>query len=351
MYIEPLTYPANFLRHNSINALSLLFSHVNVLCPTEDEDLSPCSTQGMDGRLYINRLVTSPLGKRQKKFRRILDQMHTWGEQMGLDNKSVADSIHTEAFKPATESITSILTSMRKKKVQDPLLKTRLFLQIALENDMQDDLLEIEVKTLAKKQRNLTEIMGGTPHKTDPSISMAPERSPANTYGIKMLNMPSKRLKAWMKFANRYQDNPLQTWPVGESVAVKDIMDRAYEKATGRIAVDLMNVNMPGEAYAPDLKTKLRDGLSKLMDNIRDELERNDGSDIMENDLIKNICTRIEVSIDAKKIQKNPGPIFNLTLYPGIHMDDLFPMAAGLKKRKKPPRLFSSWCRGSFYLL
>lgn len=351
MYIEPLIFPVNFLRHNSINTLSLLFSRVNIICPTENEDLSPCSAPGTGDRLYINRVITSPLGKKQKKFRGLLDQMRRWGKQMGLDNRSVAESIHTEAFKPAIESITSILTSMREKKTQDPLLKTRLFLQIALENDMQDDLLAIEVKTLEKKQHDLTAIMGGTPHKTDPSISMAPERFPANPYGIKMLNMPAKRIKAWMKLANRYQDEPLQTWPVGESIAAKDIMDRAYEKATGHVAIDLMNIQMPAETYAPDLGKKLKDGMSKLMDNIREELDHNDGADIIHNDLIKNICKRIEVSIDPRKVQKNPGPTFNLTMYPGMHMDDLLPMAAGLKKRKTPPRLFNRWCMGSFYLL
>ena len=277
--------------------------------------------------------------------------MRVWGEQMGLDNRSVAESIHTEAFQPAAESISSILSSMKKKKVGDQLLKTRVFLQTALENDVQDDLLEIEINKLEEKRQKLTEIMGGDPHEEDPAARIPDEPAPANLYGIKMLNMPQKRLKAWMKLANRYSDTSLDTWPIGESIAVKDIVDRAYEKATGGMAVELLNLRLPTEISDPEMKPKITEGIAKLMDELKDELSRRDGSEIAQNELIKNICHRIEVSIDHRNVEKRLGPTFNLTVYPGMHMDDLLPLAAGLKKRKKPPRLFAKWCMGSFYLL
>ena len=351
MHIEPLIYPVNYLRHNTINALSLIFKSVSVLSPTEDEELSPAMAPGMSTGMYVHRIVTSPLDKKLKRFRKILEQMRTWGRQMGLDNKSVAESVHTDAFQPASESISAILSSIKKKKVEDPLLKTRVFLQVALENDMQDDLLEIEIKRLEEKRHKLTEIMGGDPHEEEPSAAIPTEPPPPHLYGIKMLNMPEKRIKAWMKLANRYKDVPLDTWPLGESIAVKDIVDRAFEKATGTTAVEILNLRLPPEVTDPGLKQKLTDGMAKLVDELKDELTKRDGNDIARNELIKNICHRIEVSVDRKKLEKRPGPTLNLTVYPGMHMDDLLPLAAGLKKRKKPPRLFADWCMGSFYLL
>ncbi len=351
MQIEPLIYPVNYLRHNTINALSLLFSRVSVISLTEDEELSPCRTPDYHTGLYVHRIVTSPVGKKLKRFRKMLDQMRTWGEQMGLDNKSVAESIHTEAFQPAAESISSILTSIKKKKVEDPLLRTRIFLQIALENDIQDDLVEVEVKKLEEKRQRLTEIMGDNVHEEEPGISMPPEPVTANLYGIKMLNMPEKRLKAWMKLANRYDDTPLDTWPLGESLAVKDIVDRAYEKATGRIAADVLNLRLPAEAIDSGLKAKISEGLSKLLYELKDELKKNGGEKIEKNDLIKNICNRIEIIVAKETDSKRTGPTFNVTVYPGMHMDDLLPLSARLKKRKRPPKLFADWCMGSFYLL
>ncbi len=350
MQIAPLIYPVNYLRHNVINTLSLMFSSVNVLSPTDDEELSPVKAPGFSTPLYIHRIAPSPPEKK-KRFRKILREMKVWGEQMGLDNKSVAESIHTEAFQPAAESVSSIFSSIKQKKTGQAMLQTRLFLQIALENDMQDDLLELEIKKLEEKKKKLTEIMGDELPEEETGISLPHEETRPDLYGIKMLNMPERRLKAWMRLANHYDDTPLDTWPLGESIAIKDILDRAYEKATGKIAKEILNLQLPREIEDPALKSKLSDGVMKLMDELRDELSQRDGSDIEENALIKNICHRIEVSVDAKEAQKHPGPRVNLTIYPGMHMDDLLPLAAGLKRRKNPPKLFSKWCYGSFYLM
>jgi len=351
MQIEPLIYPVNYLRHNTVNALSLMFKRVSILTPTEDEELSPAKAPDFTTPLYVHRIIPSPLEKRIKRFRKILERMRLWGEQMGLDYKSVAESIHTDAFQPVEESISSILSSMKKKKVENQLVKTRVFLQLALENDMQDDLIDIEINKLEEKRKKLKEIMGEDSSEKDIPVSMPAEPGAARLYGVKMLNMPGKRLKAWMKLANRYSDTPLDTWPIGESIAVKDIIDRAYEKATGRMAVELMHLRLPSEISDPELKPKLQEGISKLIDELRDELSKTGGDDIAQNELIKNICHRIEVSMGQGMTEKRPGPTFNLTVYPGMHMDDLLPLAAGLKKRKKPPRLFAKWCMGSFYLL
>ncbi len=350
MQIAPLIFPVNYLRHTTVTTLSLFFSSVNVISPTDDPELSPVKAPEISTPLYIHRITPAPLQKK-KRFRKILQQMRTWGEQMGLDNRTVAESVHTEAFQPASESITGILSSIKQKKESDPLLQTRVFLQIALENDMQDDLLALEIKKLEKKKQRLAEIMGDELPEEDTGISRPMEQSHSDLYGIKMLNMPERRMEAWMRLANRYDDTPLDTWPLGESIAIKDIMDRAYEKASGRIAIELLNLKLPAEINDPETKAKLADGMSKLLDELKDELSRHDGSTIEENALIKNICHRIEVSVDAKEAAKRPGPTVNLTIYPGMHMDDLMPLAAGLKKRKKPPKLFSKWCYGSFYLL
>ncbi len=351
MQLEPLIFPVNFLRHNVIRTLELFFTRVSVICPTEDPELSPCRPGNISTPLYINRICTSPLDKRIKKFRKMLEQMRVWGEQMGLDNKTVAESVHTDAFKPAGESISSILSSIKKKKPEDPLMRARVFLQIALENDMQDDLLDMELLQLEKKKKQLTDIMGGDPHGEETGITPQPETAPPDIHGIKILNMPQKRLNSWMKLAGRYEDAPLDSWPLGQSVAVKDILDKAYEKATGNTALELLNIHLPGELDDPELGPKLKEGISKLLDYLMKELAGGGDHKVADEELIKNICHRLEVSVDAKKSRKSPGPVFNLTLYPGMHMDDLMPLAAGVKKRKKPPRLFAKWCYGSFYLL
>ncbi len=351
MQLEPLIFPVNFLRHNVIRTLELFFKRVSVICLTEDPELSPCMPGNISSPLYINRICPAPLEKGLGKFRKMLEQMRVWGEQMGLDNKTVAEAVHTDAFKPAGESISSILSSIKRKKADDPLLRARIFLQIALENDMQDDLLEMELLKLEKKKKQLTDIMGGDPHDEETGLTMPPDSAAANIHGIRMLNMPQKRLNAWMKLAGRYAGASLDSWPLGQSVATKDLLDKAYEKATGNTASELLNIHLPGEIDDTEPGTKLMEGVSKLLDYLMKELADGGDQEIAHDELIKNICHRLEVSVNPKKSMRSPGPVFNLTLYPGMHMDDLMPLAAGVKKRKKPPRLFAKWCYGSFYLL
>jgi len=129
---------------------------------------------------------------------------------------------------------------------------------------------------------------------------------------IKPLLRATERLRAWALLWQKYTDP--EPWPIGESIALKDLIDKSYEALQPREApAEILDLVLPLDPnIRPGKSEKFINGLNSLVQTTS-------------NTTIKNFSKTTEIEKLAKEISQSwdkitgnqaHGPILHLTIYP-----------------------------------
>ncbi|MBW1718489.1 MAG: hypothetical protein JRJ43_02855 [Deltaproteobacteria bacterium] len=336
--LHGLLYPASYLRRDTMLRLDQVFSKLTLLVPTE-EDINPPLTSS-NCSMEIEATAPAPLGKRLDWFTDLISNWKSWAQEMGLGEKIPASTL-IYAAKGEEESLQGILNTLRGTEVPDPLLDAQIFLQLSLDLDRRNDELQTDLDEMAIHEDKLKSILQDPVEQTDSQGSSKKSYSPI----IKPLLMAEERLRAWALLWQKYTDSG--PWPIGESITVKDLVDKAYETLQPREApVDLLDLVLPLDPnIKPGESDKINNGLTSLIKAISNTTIQN----MSENREIQELSE--EIKEDWGKANKNqfPGPTMNLTLYPKRTWNEVFSKAADLelKQNGQSPTATIGW---SFFL-
>jgi hypothetical protein len=172
---------------------------------------------------------------------------------------------------------------------------------------------EDKLKSILKDPGELTDSQGS------PKVPYSPTIEP--------LLMAKERLRAWALLWQKYTDPG--PWPIGESITIKDLIDKAYEALQPREApVDLLNLALPLDPnIKPGESDKINNGLTSLINAISNTTIQN----YSENGHIQELSEEIKESWDKADKNQIPGPTLNLTLYPKRTWKEVFSKAADLE--------------------
>jgi hypothetical protein len=318
--LHGLLYPASYLSRDTMLRLGQVFSKLTLLVPTEEDvNISPPSS---NCSMEIEATAPAPLGDRLGWFTGLISNWKSWAEEMGLGEKIPASTLILAA-KGEEESLQGILNTLRGTEVPDPLLDARIFLQLSLDLDRRNDELQTDFDKMVIHEDKLKSILQDPGELTD---SQGPPKDPYSPI-IEPLLMAKERLRAWALLWQKYTDP--RPWPIGESITVKDLVDKAYEALQPREApVDLLDLVLPLDPnIKPGESDKINNGLTSLIKAISNTTIQN----ISENGDIRELSEEIKESWDKGNKNQIPGPTLNLTLYPKRTWKEIFSKAADLE--------------------
>jgi hypothetical protein len=321
--LHGLLYPASYLRRNTMLRLDQVFSKLTLLSPTEDINLPPPS---IGCSMEIEATAPAPLEDRLGWFTDLISNWKSWAENMGLGEKITASTL-IRAAAGEEESLQGILNTLKGTELPDPLMDARIFLQLSLDLDRRNDELQTDLNKLAIHEDKLKSILQEPWELTDSLGSPKVPHSPV----IEPLLMAKERVRAWALLWQKYTGKG--SWPIGESIIVKDLVDGAYEALQPREApVDLLNMVLPLDPkIKPGESDKISNGLASLINAISDATMQN----IRENGEIQELSKDVQESWNKANRNQIPGPTLNLTLYPERTWNEVLLKAAGLELEKK----------------
>lgn len=336
--LHGLLYPASYIRRDTMLRLDQVFSKLTLLVPTEkDINLtSPSSNCSME----IETSAPAPLGDRLGWFTGLISNWKSWAEEMGLGEKISASTL-MRAAKGEEESLQGILNTLRGTEVPDHLMDARIFLQLSLDLDRRNDELQTDFDRMMIHEDKLKSILKDPMELNDSQGSPKGPCSPV----IESLLMTKDRLRAWALLWQKYTGTG--QWPIGEGIAVKDMVDEAYEALHPREApADLLDLVLPLDPnIKPGKSDKINNGLTSLIKAISNTTIQN----WSENGDIQKLSEKIQQTWDKTNKNQIPGPTLNLTLYPKNTWNEVFLKAAGIKldHRGQNSTALSGW---SFFL-
>jgi len=318
--LHGLLYPASYLRRDTMLRLNQVFSKLTLLLPTENfTSLSPISnTCSME----IEANVPIPLGDKLGWFTEIVNNWNSWAKEMGLGEKIPASTL-LSAAKGEEESLQGILKKLKGDEVSDPLLDAQIFQQLSLDLDRRNDEVQTELNRMTIHEDKLKSILEDPLETTGSSDGFQKLYSPI----IKPLLRAKERLRAWALLWQKYTDP--EPWPIGESIALKDLIDKSYEALQPREApAEILDLVLPLDPnIRPGKSEKFINGLNSLVQTTS-------------NTTIKNFSKTTEIEKLAKEISQSwdkitenqaHGPTLHLTIYPKRTWNEIFLKAAGLK--------------------
>ena len=219
-----LLYPACYLKYRSAAAASLFLDEVFVLAPSEDS-LDVLEQEKVIDSLNITPILVSPLGEKLEDFKNGLKALEAWGEQLGLGGNTGFETLYAALKNTDNEDIQGIIGAIKGGSPENLLTASRFFLRLSIEADKRTDLLDQELEKVEMDGSKISDLVEGLESSWDASAGR-------KTYFIEPLNRPRERLRAWARtfFAGNRVEH---CWPLGESVAIKDLMDSAYESLSG----------------------------------------------------------------------------------------------------------------------
>jgi len=305
--LHGLLYPTCYLRQDTMLRLAQVFSKLTLLIPTEDTQISPYHPLS-NSPMEIEVITPAPLGERLGWFTDLISNWESWAKQMGLGQKIPASTLMSAATgKEREESIQTILNTLKKStEATDPFLNAQIFLQLALDLDRQEDELRTDLCKLAAQEDRLKLILQGPGKLTDSPrpIKYSPMIVP--------LVMAKERLKAWAMLWQKFTDKG--PWPIGESIALKDLLDSAYGTLQPSVfPIDLLDLALPLD---PDIRPGESDEISNILTILIDAIPNATIQDINEGEKIQKLVREISQKWEEASKSQILGPRLTLTLYP-----------------------------------
>jgi len=215
--LQALLYPATRPRRATVARIRQAFGGITVLLPAEDLALSGSPD------MPIDTIVPALLEDRLSWFNRLIADWKAWARDMGPGHGMLAEAIGRSTAYGPDETTQGIMDELRHNTADNPLLDAQLILRIAHETDERDEALEEEIEGLAPMEEALRlALHGETEGRGSSSQGLPPSIPP--------LERPALRLRAWAVLARKADTKGLL--PLGEGIAVKDLVDRSYESLT-----------------------------------------------------------------------------------------------------------------------
>ncbi len=255
--IEALIYPVCYARNQIRRLLSPFIGRLFVVPALEDAPVAaqdpddpdrPSIRQG-PASPEIAILKRAPLGDRAEEFSQAIKALKSWGEQMRVDTGLDTYYLAMKAGATGSEEIEGIVDLIKGDKEVDRVFAARVFLALSQEADARKDEVEAELLRIHEESDKLSELVDG-----DSSIHSGPPLAGTSLSHVEPLDRARERLREWTRLAFSGPGQRAEAWPVGESIAVKDIMDSAYESDTGKSPVDLVEIPIAlGEGLTPQV--------------------------------------------------------------------------------------------------
>ncbi len=314
-------YPSCYPRHRSASLASIFLAELLVLAPSED------SVEVMGQELEINSMrvkpvLASPLGDRLDDFKNGLKALEAWGEQLGLGGNTGFETLYSAIETSENEDIQGIIGAIRGGKKEDMIMASRVFLRLSMDADQRMDQLDRELERVEEDQDKISQLVEGLKE-------AEAGKGPRGCF-IEPLNRPRERLKAWTRifFSGSSQES---FWPLGESIAIKDLMDAAYESLSGgRAPLETAAIEIPFHTDSQCAQvgaSEIRPLFAKLLELISRERDAS-GQDKEVSALSEDI---------QRAVEKNCGTASHgcqarmvISLYPGHSWQDVLLKAAGL---------------------
>lgn len=333
-----LIYPVSFVPAKIVEQLSILFDKLELLLPS---DLNRSKIEELLGE-YAKwvKLTSVPFSseEEQDNYKAIVKDFKAWASQVGLGMGTTASALYESVTSGFTHDVQTITDAIKGRSQEDPLLEARLFLEFALEYDLEQEMLVSELKDLSKEAERIEAIMAGPGKKLDGQYYSGASPQPLEPF-YRRVTQVKKRLEAWHRlYLACASKSALFTMPLGISLEVKDVIDETYES--------MMDKELPLEIFKIGLS-----GLSKLSEEEHDTVKAAIHwiTSQLSTEPVDSIFKEIEQ--EAAKLEEllpqDQSPCLALTHYPSVHWIEL--LAGKLQKEEGMPDFYTK-ANWSFYL-
>lgn len=324
--LHGLLYPVSYVRRNTMLRLGQVFSELTLLSPTE-EIVAP-QYPSTECSLEVKTIVPAPLMEDLEYFRDLIANWKSWAKEMGLGERNPGYTF-SNARVNEEESLSGILNTLRGNKMPNPLLDARIFLQLSLDLDRDNDELQTDLDAMTLHQDKLKSILND-PIEPDKSKNMLNNAPP---YIIESLLMPEERLTAWTLLWQRHASKQ-SLWQIGESLAIKDLIDKAYEALMpGKTAVDLLTLGLPLDYTIKLSESKeINRGLTSLINIISNTSSHTTLQNLLDNGKVLRMAEELQHKWRKAVNDYALSPVkLTLTLYPEKTWEEVLSKAAGQK--------------------
>ncbi len=336
--MNALVYPVSFVPADVVKLLSPLFDMVELILPS---DLNLAKTENLLGeygnRVKLNAFATGEPDQ-EGRYRAIIKDFKSWAAQIGLGIGTTASALYESVQSGVPQDIQAITQAIKGRSEEDPLLEARIFLEFALEYDLEQQELERELRDISKKAERIETIMAGpekelegqqygvTPHAMEPFYR--------RTTQVK------RRLEAWYNlYVARADEISPSAMPLGIGIEVKDNIDKAYEAVMDKEpALEIARLDIAGLSSLDEEQIKrVKAAVGWITGQLSGEP---DDASFKE---IKQEAASLEELLPAKDL----SPCLALTHYPAAKWADLLAESVKHGTRGTSGPVQANW---SFYL-
>ena len=339
--LEAILYPRCFLKTKLGSFLSLFFKQIVILSPSELDSDKIKSNDFGHLSLSVIPWVASPLGDEAKELDAGIKALTSWGEQLGLGQSVTFETFYSALSSSQDEEVRSVMNALKGKDQEDIIMAARAFLSLSVEADKREDELDREIELVEKRAKHISQLVEDG--------SLVDEKK--GYYFVEPLSKARERLRAWARLFVSASHRP-GAWPVGESIAIKDLLDAAYEGVSGgKIAQDIMTVYLPQDEELiknDDLRFRSRGLFADLLEVLDSGCK---SGDLLENGEFKELSRALDETLDSKKWEKLQGPRLVFTFYPGVNWLDVMAEASGISKEQMKAQANNKVPCGSFFIL
>ncbi len=339
--LEGILYPRCFLKTKLGAFLSFFFKQIVILSPSELDSDKIKSNDFGHLSLTVRPWVASPLGEEAKELDAGIKALTSWGEQLGLGQNVTFETYYSALSSSQDEEIKSVMNALKGKDHEDIIMAARAFLSLSVEADKREDELDREIELVEKRARHISELV-------EDSTLVDNKR---DYYFVEPIRKARERLRAWARLFAIANSRPW-AWPIGESIAIKDLLDAAYEGLSGgRIARDIVTLYLPQDEELlknDDLRFRSRGLFADLLGILESGCKN---GDLQDNEELKELVRALDETLDSKKWEMLHGPRLVFTLYPGVTWSDVMVEAAGISKEQMKTQSDNKGPCGSFFIL
>ncbi len=340
---KTILYPRCFVKRKTGLFMAPFFEELVVLSPSE-ADSTKIDTALFEDKYALK--VTPWIARENDMVSEELAQgikaLTEWGEQIGLGQSVSFETLYSALSSSQNSEMQSVIQALKGGKKEDRLTAALAFLSLSVEADKREDDLELELERVEERAKSISRLV------EDETILPEAQES---YYYVRPLNKAMERMKAWARLAFSEPHIP-GAWPVGETIAVKDLVDAAYESLSGgKTVLDVMSVYIPAEEEKlsdKDLifrsRTIFKDILA-LLQNTCDDQSFKDGPEF------KELVNALAESLDSRRWEEVRGPRLVLSIYPGFPWQELVLKAAKIDKEEFELKEHQRKLCASFFIL
>ncbi len=336
--IEALVYPVSFVPAEIVSQLSTLFNQLELLLPSDLNRAKITDLLGESARLVRLTAVPFESEKELDKYEAMMKDFKAWASQIGLGMGTTASALYESVRSGFPHDIQAITDVLKGQSRQDPLLEARLFLEFALEYDLEQELLEGELRDISKKAEKIETIMAGPDKDLEGTHYGVPPQTLEPFH--RRITQVKGRLEAWFRlYMACCQKCALFASPLGVGIEVKDVIDETYESTMGKeLPLEIFKI---GLASLSRVDEKERETVIAAISWITSQLSEEPVEAVFKE--IEQEAAKLEDMLPAQ----DRSLCLTLTHYPGAKWIDL--MAGGSKKQKEHP-FFATKANWSFYI-